>query len=1371
MNKRTTAFLASMMMLLASPVPAQQDTWIKDQTQKTACLQLPGTTRTQDCQDKPAFRMELHRVKSDEQPSAGHAIITLKADNIWEEYFGYKQYYQMLLDADADALGQASPWNPAFGFPAIGEAEDAYAMAEYKIPENSSPSFNLPTGLAGDSASLEIPAGTYDIAIILIDTMEDFRWWCYNGYFDNYAIEEGCVYEFHIRMDGSTDLCDLRIQAPDNATASNILSPVSGGDLGEQEVRVQFCNTGRNTIPASTLQLQYRLDGGEPVSETYPQALLPGDTATHAFAQKADLSRYGSHEIEFEIVWDEDYVNADNRLTVTIENMAPVTEFPYTEDFAEASKEWSTLNIGSIVEYWEWDASTGHDAPGSMLSLMPANGDADDWLISPPLQLKAGEANLSFWYQASSTSYPATFQVWFGNSMDISNMEMLHEQSNLNTEWNICPVNAEVPEDGVYFFAIRNTTKRDNCNLTIDDVTIDTGRFIGIPDIQIEHVNLPISACGMGEGIVNVQVSNNGTEAIESFTLEYRVDNQSPVSQQFGSLGIGQQQIVSFETLADFSSIGRHTVIVSAKVDAGTEENTADNADTASLTHFEPASLPYASDMAAGEWNGDVPQSWRLTNSGMELRDRDGRLVSRCIHLDTGTFRFSYTVTTLWIVPSSWEVRMGESGTDPETWDSIGSVEETFSVRPTETSHEIRFANKIPGDYCFTFIAKSSNPLVIKQVGIEDVLERDIRLNQLTSNLPRILPRTQTSGEVSVLASISNRGQADETAVRLAAYAGDSLLSAMDSIPVKAAQDTVLVFGFKLPVFPLGDTAIHIVSSVPEETNTGDNTQRLAFQVSDSLFAFDNENTVHLGEEEGLVSQTANNLGLVYSFFQPDTLTAVTLGLAKRTDMEFGLAVYRMAGDTAKDKLFEKVLSRGEGGRYVRFPVNPIVLSPGEYFIEVQQLGNDPIQVACDYSAGGYFLSRLNTGVLTSIDDLGFAAVRCETGQAVLIPKDACLYNAVLQKTEGVFSSNEPIRVSVGNFGSDTLRNQTVVCTVDKESYTVEIPVLPANSVKEIEFQVNLSAAGIRRITLEIPLDGDADPSDNSLSLQVESWPPANPYEMDFEYCEDFAISDFTPAWTTIDGDNAATYAWNEAEFLHRGERFAYIAFNPSRTEPILWMEDDPGFNAQIAPWDGNRFGVSFQSSAAENDDWLISPKLKIGQDAEFVFHVKSLMEGYGIAQYQAWVSETGTDKEDFMPLCGRSSAPADAWEEIRLSLAEYAGKEVHVAVQCVSTQALLFMLDGLKVTEPSAIESRDALNLCLSLYPNPAREQICIRASEGTEITGVEIFSLGGMKLFQSASMNAEWFSYNTSHLPQGVYLTRVHTNHGSQTLKFVVM
>lgn len=1316
--------------------------------------------------------MEFRKTKNDEQPSAGHAIITLKADNIWEEYFGYKQYYQMLLDADADALGWTdAAWNPAFGFPAIGEAEDAYALAEYKIPENSSPSFDYPTGLAGDSASLEIPAGTYDIAIILVDTMENLRWWCSNGYFDNYAVEEGCVYEFSIALNISNDECDIAINAPDNATASNILSPISGGDLGEEEVCVQFCNTGRNPIPASTLQLQYRLDGGSPVSETYPQALLPGDTATHAFAQKADLSRYGSHEIEFEIVWDEDYVNADNRLTASIENMTSVTEFPYTEDFAEASEEWSTLNIGSIVEYWEWDATIGHDDPGAMLSLMPANGDADDWLISPPLRLKAGEANLSFWYQSNAAQWPATFQVWFGNSMDAGSMELQHEQSTRNEEWNLCPVNVQIPEEGVYFFAIRNITRQDYSDLRIDDITIAEGRFAGVPDIRVDNIHLPISACGMTESPVSVQISNNGTEAIEAFTLEYRVDNQSPVSQQFSSLGIGQQQIVSFETLADFSSIGRHTVIVSAKVDAGTEENTADNTDTASLTHFEPASLPYTSDIAAGEWNGDVPQSWRLTSSGMELRDRDGRLVSRCIHLDTGTFRFNYTVTTIWVAPSSWEIRMGESGTDPETWDSIGSVEETFSMRPTETSHEIRFANKIPGDYCFAFIARNSNPLVIKQVSIEEVLERDIRLNQLASDLPRILPQAQTGGNLMVLASLSNRGQADEKAIKLSAYAGDSLIAVLDSIGLAAGEDITASLEVDMPVFPLGDTSLRIVASIPDETNLEDNEQRIAFHVSDSLFAFDNENSVPLGEEQGLVSQDPNSLGLVYNFFQPDTLTAITLGLAKRTDMEFGLAVYRMAGDTAKDKLFEKVLHRGEGGRYTRFPINPIVLRPGRYFIEVQQLGNDPIQVGCDYSAGGYFYDRLNSGILTSIEDLGFAAVRCETGQAVLVPKDACLYNAALQKMEGVFSTNEPIRVSVGNFGSDTLRNQTVVCTVDKEEYTVEIPVLPANSLREIEFQVDLSAAGIRRITLEIPLDGDADPSDNSLSFQVESWPPANPYEMDFEYCEDFAIADFTPAWTTIDGDDAATYVWTETEFPHRGERFAYIAFNPSMTEPVLWMEEDPGFNAQIAPWDGNRFGVSFQSSAAENDDWLISPKLKIGQDAEFVFHVKSLMEGYGIAQYQAWVSETGTDKEDFKPLCGRSSAPADAWEEIRLSLAEYAGKEVHVAVQCVSTQALLFMLDGLKVTEPTAIENQDALNLCLSLYPNPAREQICIRASEGTEITGVEIFNLSGMKLFQSASMNAEWFNYNTSRLPQGVYLARIHTNHGTQTLKFVAM
>lgn len=1325
-------------------------------------------------------KFELRKVEQSDEPAAGNAIITLRADNIWEEYFGYKQYYQMLLDADADALGENKPWNPQFSFPAIGSKEEAFEMAEYKIPENADPNYDTTNGCCGSSASVEVPAGTYDLIILLADSQGQKYWYCYNGYFDDFVIEAGAKYEFYVYFNGSGDNCEVNADVQNDVSITKLVFPISGGNLTAAEtVTVTLNNSGKKEIPSHAVKLHLSVDNREITQETVDFGLAVGESRDYTFAAQADLSAYGDHEVETNIEWNDDELQSNNYISRTIRNLSPISSLPYKEDFSSAASldSWLIESYSNEPTTWTHSSDIGPNGDSGILDcLMPANGDRDDWLISPPVVLKEGKAHIVFWYKSESSRYPSRFEVYFGDKMSAEFLEHQTSVTAQTNEWSLCPVNVTVPADGVYYFAIRNTTQKDMGYLWIDDITIDNFVFTGKPDLALNYLELPIAGCGMEEEIIKVNLSNLGTEPIKKYALTYISDEGNPIRQEFADLAINGNATVCFNTLADFSALGQHTVKVTAEVlDPAIEENISNNEISGQTTHFEPASLPYTSDMAAGEWNPSPVKSWNLNDTGMQMIDKNGFLISRCISFHPGQYRFILSMQTIWVAPTSLEVRMGLSGTDPNNWTIIENYEQPFESAPFDISHSFNFNISESGSYCFAIKAHNNNPLTITQVFIEAISVHDLALLSISGDFPRMIPVSQTGGKIRLSATIGNKGAETETEAKLQIWHEQNMLCESEDMTLLATEEQTIELPFTLPKLQEGETQLTVKAVLPCSDGKPENNELVRpLIITSSTFGYENEATVRLESEEGLVSPVANSLGYCFTVMNEDLLTGITLGLAERSDMEIGLAVWRIESNGESQLLYEKVVNRGTGGKYTTFPINPIRLTPGTYFIEAQQLGADPIQIGIDYEENGFFLwpSMLEGKIVhfNSVEDYGYAAIRAEMGEAEMVHKDICVRSITLSKKEGVFSANEPILVALGNYGCDDLRDLQIVCTVDGKEYVKNISEIPANSTIETTLEIDLSQAGMREINVTAVLENDNDPSDNSKSTIVESWPPADPYVMNFEYCEDFAIESFEPGWTTVNRDNSRSYPLPDVQnYPNMDASFAFMAFNPSMTDPILWLEDEPEVNWQIAPFDGNRFGAAFPCAAGECDDWIISPKLKIGKGAKFSFQVKSLTEGHGQAEYLAWISTESNDPDTFTKLCERSTAPFDGWEEVSFDLSAYEGQEVYVAVQHVSNMALL-MIDCLKVTSPSVNIEDNPLDICLNLYPNPATDHITITSGD-LLIEHIEIYNIMGMLIYQSEPcLNTNYFRYNTSALASGNYVVRVTTSEGRKQLKFFV-
>ena len=257
---------------------------------------------------------------------------------------------------------------------------------------------------------------------------------------------------------------------------------------------------------------------------------------------------------------------------------------------------------------------------------------------------------------------------------------------------------------------------------------------------------------------------------------------------------------------------------------------------------------------------------------------------------------------------------------------------------------------------------------------------------------------------------------------------------------------------------------------------------------------------------------------------------------------------------------------------------------------------------------------------------------------------------------------------------------------------------------------------------------------------------------LDFEDLEDFSLT--FGEWTAVDGDGGNTYGFEGITFPHTGEPMSYIAFNPAQTTPAV---------TDMEPHGGLRFGACFASvPPAVNDDWMISPKIMLGEDPALAFWVKSYTDQYGLETYNIKVSTTDMNPGSFTTIAGPIDAPADAWTFVSYDLADYVGQEVYVAIQCVSNDRFVFMIDDVEITFTTGISKPEAASF--SVYPNPSNGLLNITGD--SRIEDIRLVNFAGQVVFES-TVNANEFRFETTGIAQGLYLLNITTDKGIVTRK----
>jgi hypothetical protein len=258
-----------------------------------------------------------------------------------------------------------------------------------------------------------------------------------------------------------------------------------------------------------------------------------------------------------------------------------------------------------------------------------------------------------------------------------------------------------------------------------------------------------------------------------------------------------------------------------------------------------------------------------------------------------------------------------------------------------------------------------------------------------------------------------------------------------------------------------------------------------------------------------------------------------------------------------------------------------------------------------------------------------------------------------------------------------TANNGTVIFTqVWKGAYNMSVILegfKPCNREVEVEEDMDIDVTLEEIIAKPYGLEVEVDGSSASFTWNLE-----NPFFDDMESHDDFIIENIGE-YTLIDGDNAPTYiiqysAGIDYEFPNNGYTGSFIVMNPSQTVPAM--------TDMFTPHSGSKVLACMASDrefSQTNNEWLILPKVKIADGMILSFWAASVPSDYNLELLRICVSTTGTAQEDFVQVTNVLTVP-DEWTFGSLDLSAYDGQEIYLAINCVSHNGMMLLIDDISV-------------------------------------------------------------------------------------------
>lgn len=286
-------------------------------------------------------------------------------------------------------------------------------------------------------------------------------------------------------VETATEVIDLKL--------TEIVSPVTGRDLGQETVTVKIANAGRTDV--ASYNVSFAINGETAVTETVNETLAAGAETTYTFTAKADLSTPRElYTFSATVTAEGDIEASNNTLETEVRHIAPATA-PYFTGFepGEYFDEFKSFNLNEDEGDWEigvgslwW--SMARTGLGYLGYNYDKNNNADDWFIIEPIKVEAGYYALKFWFSGDD-NHPEKFSVHYGDACDPAAM------TNKIVEYAPFAVGAYQESINILHFDAPQTiyigfyafSDKDENWITIDDLSLER---IEATDIDIAATSL-----------------------------------------------------------------------------------------------------------------------------------------------------------------------------------------------------------------------------------------------------------------------------------------------------------------------------------------------------------------------------------------------------------------------------------------------------------------------------------------------------------------------------------------------------------------------------------------------------------------------------------------------------------------------------------------------------------------------------------------------------------------------------------------------------------------------------------------------------------------------------------------------------------------
>ena len=308
----------------------------------------------------------------------GYAQVMLVAGDVWGDGSGY----QLLMDADATAYGDIIPTTGPLARADV--AASVYAQFEYKIPENADGALDTENFLVNNSASIFVPAGTYDWCITNPTPGSNGAMWIVgtNGRYDDYVIEAGKIYRFTISMGSDNhDQAVIDILEPGGGlltipTNVTVVPATTTADVAWDDDDDVMWNLRYRPTPVYDIECDLNMEDAE--------AQLSAGWGTYdADEDGNDWELYYTTDAEDDLCWMSFSYDFDNQADLDPDNWLVSPDF--------------TLKAGTVVK-WDAEGYSDYWADSYMVYVMIYQGEDEDPLFFSLAEedFKAGTGVISY---------------------------------------------------------------------------------------------------------------------------------------------------------------------------------------------------------------------------------------------------------------------------------------------------------------------------------------------------------------------------------------------------------------------------------------------------------------------------------------------------------------------------------------------------------------------------------------------------------------------------------------------------------------------------------------------------------------------------------------------------------------------------------------------------------------------------------------------------------------------------------------------------------------------------------------------------------------------------------------------------------------